>query len=66
MSDSMTTAMMDENGEEYVLMSSKERVDLARAAYDIKEQIEELTVELERILSKLIHGEFDPKLIHGK
>ena len=56
MSDSMTTAMMDENGEVYVSMTSKERVDLARDAFDIKEEIQELTEKLERILSRLIHG----------
>ena len=56
MSDSMTTAMMDEHGEAYVSMTSKERVDLARDAFDIKEEIQELTEKLERILSRLIHG----------
>ena len=56
MSDSMTTAMMDEHGEAYVNLDNKTRVDLARDAFDIKEEIQELTEKLERILSRLIHG----------
>lgn len=51
--------VVDRNGNPYLEMDAKQRTDLTHAAYDIKEKIEVLTEELERILSKLIHGEFD-------
>jgi hypothetical protein len=57
--DLRNAATRDENGEEYIEMSSKQRVDLARDAWDIQAEIHELTEKLERILSKLIHGDME-------
>ena len=53
--DLRNAANRDENGEAYVSMSNQERVNLTRSAFDVQEEIRELTVKLEKILSRLIH-----------
>ena len=52
----MNAATRDETGAEYIEMDSKQRVDLAREAFDIQEEIHDLTERLNKILSKIIHG----------
>jgi hypothetical protein len=51
----------DENGEVYIEMSSPDRVDLARLAFDeleaIRAEIGERMHRLEHLLSRIIHGD---------
>lgn len=54
--DLRNAANRDEYGEECVDVDNKTRVDLARVIYDHVDEVKSRMDEIEKLLSKLIHG----------